>query len=141
MTIGTATAVSACDRCALLVLYAEYNRALDAGNAAAWADTFTDDGIFEHPSAHFVGRIELERFVRQRTTKLDSHPCSHQRHWNDAIEFRADGVRANGSCCLLVSGIRRETNHPEVVATGRYTDELVKRDNGWRFRRRRLQVD
>jgi hypothetical protein len=141
MSSGNGTAAPDCDRCALIALYAEYNRAIDSGEATTWADTFTHDGVFEHPSANFVGRRELERFIRERTAKLGAHPCSHQRHWNDVLDVQLDGIRASGSCRLLVSGIRTDTNRPEVLATGRYTDELVKGENGWRFRRRRLKLD
>ena len=136
-----AKSACACDRCALIALYSAYNRAIDAGDAAAWAQTFTDDGAFEHPSRHFVGRVALEQFITQRAAKLGSHPCSHQRHWNDGIELHVNGARALGNCRLLLSGMHRDTGRTEVVTTGRYSDELVKDDLGWRFCRRHLQVD
>lgn len=141
MSYGNGTAALACDRCALVALYAAYNHAIDTGDAPNWAQTFADDGIFEHPSANFVGHSELERFIRERNAKLAAHPCSDQRHWNDPIDLNIQSTRASGTCRLLVSGMRRDTNRPEVLATGYYIDELVKGEKGWRFRRRRLKLD
>lgn len=133
--------LNAQERLDILALYAEYNRTIDSGDAAAWARTFAEDGVFQHPSRDFVGRPELEGFVRDRTPKLATHPCASQRHWNDAITVEDNTGNVTGSCQLIVWGLSRDTSKPEVIARGRYADELVKSNSGWRFRRRTLRIE
>lgn len=128
------------DHLAILALCAEYNRSLDAGEAAAWAATFTEDGVFHHPARSYASTAELRRFAEERTAKFDTNPIADQRHWNDPVVLSGDGDRASGSCNLLVAGVDRESGRPAVVARGRYEDRLVKTSAGWRFAERRLTI-
>ena len=52
------------DRFAVHELVARYNKAIDTGDATGWADTFTEDGVFDGIAGLFSGRAELEGFVR-----------------------------------------------------------------------------
>jgi hypothetical protein len=133
--------ITANDRLEILALYAEYNRTIDAGDSSAWACTFIEEGVFHHPAQDFAGREQLKRFIKERTSKMAAHLCIDQRHWNDAISLKGTESEATGSCLLLVAGRRRDTGKPEVVARGRYVDDLVKVASGWRFRCRTLRVD
>jgi hypothetical protein len=139
--LQSSATLGAADELAIRKLYAVYCQTLDAGIAAAWAQTFVAEGSFHHPAATFTGRAELERFVRERSGKLGSHPVVRQRHWNDRIGLCGGGDGATGECDLLVAGMHRETGRPEVVAQGRYEDRLVRTSEGWRFSERRLLVE
>ncbi len=128
------------DKLAILALYAEYNRTIDAGDAAAWARTFVEGGACQHPTRTLSGPAELESFVTARAAKMATHPIDRQRHWNDAIAVDGAGERATGSCDLLVAGIERETGKASALALGSYADELVKVSSAWLFRQRTLRL-
>lgn len=128
------------DHLAILALYAEYNRTIDAGDAASWARTFHEAGVFHHPSRAFDGRVQLEAFVAGRVERLATHDVVHQRHWNDEIAVVGSDDRATGRCLLLIAGVDRSTLKPVVVAMGSYVDELVKVGNRWLFQQRTLRV-
>jgi hypothetical protein len=130
--------IKSSDHVAILALYAEYNRALDAGDIEGWLATFVEDGAFHHPSRSYVGTAELREFVTTRTAKFSSNPVIDLRHWNDAIDLRDNGGRIRGSCRLLVAGVTRHTGKPEVVARGQYEDMVERVSDGWRFKERRL---
>ncbi len=125
---------------AILALYAEYNRTIDAGDAASWASTFLEDGVFHHPSRRFCGHSELEEFVRARVEKLAAHDVIHQRHWNDEISLSGAGDLVHGQCLLIVAGVDRDSHKPSAVAMGSYVDEIVKVGLQWRFKQRALRV-
>ncbi|MBB1632495.1 MULTISPECIES: nuclear transport factor 2 family protein [Cupriavidus] len=129
-----------CDKLEIIALYAAYNRAIDGGDAAAWARTFVENGVFEHPMRGYRGTTQLEGFVLERTEKLATHPVAHQRHWNDALRLDGDGGIATGTCDLIVAGVKRDTAAPLVLASGSYRDELVKVGTEWRFSKRTLQL-
>jgi hypothetical protein len=126
------------DRVAILAIYGEYNRAIDAGDVAAWVETWTSDGVFAHPSRNYTGALELRGFLASRGDSMGAHPVAEQRHWNAEIEFGASTVGALGRCLLLVAGVERASGRPVVVARGHYEDRLVYLRGSWRFARRNL---
>ena len=63
-------ALTAADHIDIQQLYARYNEAIDAGNAEAWADTFTADGAFNT----FKGRTGLIEFMAQWTGRMNGTP-------------------------------------------------------------------
>jgi ketosteroid isomerase-like protein len=128
----------ASEQLAIYSLYAEYNRAIDVGDADAWVATWTDEGVFEHPARRYDGHQELRAFVESRTAGLASHAVSNQRHWNADLVVRADGGQATGGCLLLVAGTHRRSGTAMVVARGRYDDALLRVGGAWRFGRRAL---
>jgi hypothetical protein len=132
--------IDAHDQMAILKLYAEYNRTIDAGDVSGWLMTFVDDGVFYHPSRRYSGRIELSIFITSRSNQLGTNPVAALMHWNDPIVISAGADYVQGSCRLLVAGILRETGKPEVVARGRYQDSLIRSHGGWHFKERRLEL-
>jgi hypothetical protein len=128
------------DKLEILELYNSYNKSIDGGDTFAWANTFTDDGVFAHPVREYRGRAELERFVQERSEKLPAHPIIEQQHWNKEIRLEGGSVDATGTCGVLVVGVDRSTGKLAIVVHGLYRDELVKVDSSWRFRSRALQV-
>lgn len=128
------------DELAIRALYAAYNRAIDAGDAIAWADTFVENGVFHHPAHSWAGQEQLRQFVNERTSGFGSHPIKNQRHWNDGLTIAIDQDQATGSCDLLVAGLSRTDATPKIAALGRYEDVLERTASGWRFVERRLTV-
>jgi uncharacterized protein (TIGR02246 family) len=117
-------------------LFVDYGRHLDAGDVAAYADLFADDGeILLGPIGRAKGRaaiIELMTTVKARARTPSFHLVT-----NPVI--RLDGDRATGE--VLWTVIRPDASgRLEVAMFGRHEDELVRERGRWRFLRRRGRV-
>ena len=127
--------LSADDRMAILDLAARYNHAIDLGNPDAWADTFTDDGIFEvkgRPPT--VGRAALVEFCKQSNSRgLNS------RHWN--TNPVVDGSGDSASLQVYLQLVRQTDQGHQVQVSGIYRDQLKKVSGAWKFAHRTLTVD
>ncbi len=128
------------DQFDILALYEQYNHAIDAADASAWAATYTEDGVFDSPRATVSGRAALEQYVRAREASPAAQAVRPERHWNADIRIVGEGTQASGSCLLLLSGIQVETGKTVVITSGSYTDALVKTASGWRFVRRTVRT-
>lgn len=113
-------------------LYAQYNHAIDAGDAEAWAGTFTPDGSFNK----FVGHDALVGFIQQWREKMNG---ASRRHWNTNLRIVPSPDGANGSVFLMLVDV--STRPPSIIMTGSYTDTLVKTASGWRFKTRQTKND
>jgi hypothetical protein len=132
------------DRLDIMELLARYNHAIDGllpDPAEAWADTFTDDGVFEtvghyDPPTVLRGRKELVAFAAnvQETRPRQGY------HWNNNVIIEGDGDEARETCYLRTA--RALIGGPEEVGvTGVYRDELRKVAGRWRFTRRVITFD
>lgn len=113
-------------------LYAHYNKAIDSGDAEAYAATFTPDGVFNTYNGHdeLVGFIN--RYVETMNGKL-------RRHWNTNLVIDGDGKTANGFVYLMMLDLTQQP--PAISTTATYTDLLVKTKDGWRFTKRMTTAD
>jgi actinorhodin biosynthesis protein ActVIA len=113
-------------------LYATYNHSIDSGDAQAWAGTFTPDGTFNK----FAGHDQLVGFIAQWKEKMNG---GNRRHWNTNLRIvpSKDGAEASVFLMLLDVG----TKPASIVATGMYSDTLVKTAAGWRFKSRQTKMD
>ena len=118
------------DRMAILDLCAEYNYAIDTGASAKWADTFTEDGLFEGGVGTARGRAALIAFSDKFHT--DYPGCMHM---TDNHLFEPDGAVMKHKCFLSFQ-VPREGG-TQIVLVG-YQDELVRVAGAWRFRSRRV---
>jgi hypothetical protein len=114
-------------------LYAKYNHAIDSGNAEVWADTFTDDGVF---NTRFKGRDQLMGFIKTWRERMNG---ANRRHWNSNLLLAGTNEGADGSVYLMLWDIGAKPQ--AVVSTGMYEDKLVKTKSGWRFKSRVVKGD
>jgi SnoaL-like domain len=113
-------------------LYSTYNHAIDAGDGEAWAATFTPDGTFNK----FAGHDQLVGFIQQWKEKMNG---GNRRHWNTNLRILPSKDGASASVFLMLVDVG--TKPPSIVATGMYTDTLVKTASGWRFKTRQTKMD
>jgi len=113
-------------------LYAKYNHALDSGDAVAWADTYTADGVFRKTT---VGRDALMKFVEN----FSKSSGGAFRHWVSNLTLVGTTEGADGSVYLTLwnMGVKPQA----IVTTGIYIDKLVKTPAGWRFKTRDIKGD
>ena len=109
-------------------LYAKYNHAIDSGNAEAYADTFTPDGVFNGNA----GRDDLIKFFK--VTWVGRMNVANRQHWNTNLMINGDAKSAKGSVYLMLVDL--STKPVSIMAMAMYDDELVKTPQGWRFTKR-----
>lgn len=130
--LASADALSTQDYIDIEQLYAQYNHAIDSGDAEAWAATFTPDGAFNK----FVGHDALVGFIQQWKEKMNG---ANRRHWNTNLRITPSNDGANGAVFLMLVDV--STKPPSIIMTGSYTDTLVKTASGWRFKTRQTKND
>ena len=124
--------LTAMDYIEIQQLYARYNEAIDAGDAEAFADTFTPDGAFNT----FKGRQGLIDFMAQWTGRLNG---ANRRHWNTNLIITPSSEGATGSVYLILLDV--SVRPPAIASTARFSDTLVKTARGWRFKTRTTRAD
>jgi len=123
--------LTAADYAEINQLYASYNLALDAGDAEAWADVFTEDGVFGNSE----GRAGLVEFA----TGFHGQQQGNARHWNANVHVTATADGAEGTCYLMLWNVG--TRPASLIVSGIYHDTLAKTAKGWRFTSRRVEAD
>lgn len=120
------------DELDIMDVLARYNHAIDSGDAEAWADTFTADGLFEGSRDTVKGRAELLEFVRNRDPEV------RIRHWNNNVLIEGDGDDASMRVYLLSLDV---SGPPKLRSSGVYHDTLKRVDGQWKFSHRRVVPD
>jgi hypothetical protein len=119
--------LSADDYVEIQQLYAQYNNAIDSGDAEGYAGTFIPEGVFNT----FNGHDALVGFIHRWR---DNMKGANMRHWNSNLLITATPDGASGSVYLLLVDV---SVRPPVIATAaKYEDQLVKTPQGWRFKKR-----
>lgn len=131
-------ALDVSDRFEIHELVARYNKAIDTGDAAGWADTFTEDGVFDGIAGVFTGRAELEGFVRDYVTDPQFADWAASQHWTTNLVIDGDGGRAG--VFAHVKMVKPEPGGGRIILVGWYEDEVVKLEGAWRFRRRTVRA-
>ena len=127
--------LSADDRLEIAEVIARYCYAIDQRRWDGFVELFTEDCRldFGEVMGVFEGRDGLRRF----TTTMSGLDLV-MRHYTTNVVVRGEGERARADSYVLAitgSGAGRSQ------ATGRYEDELVKRDGRWRIHVRRAIIE
>jgi hypothetical protein len=127
-------ALTADDRLEILNLLGKYNFAIDFGEAEAWADTFTGDGIFESPLSTASGRDALVAFAQAGAA------AKGVRHWVNNVVIDGHGNHATANVYLVLWQMGNEGG-PQSLVAGRYSDTLTKVAGAWKFKHRKVTFD
>jgi uncharacterized protein (TIGR02246 family) len=123
------------DRTEIRELTARYGRFFDDGDTESFAATFTEDGSMEvNGSRVALGRKELADMCANTPWGV--------MHVTVDPTIEVDGDKAVQEVTILVVQRAKSMKEPSrVVGSGRYTDELVRTSDGWRFARRTVVLD
>lgn len=135
----TLRAERACER--LVIRYAHL---IDLGDAAAVADLFTEDAVWQGPSRRWAGRERIRRGFASRermVRRVSRHVCS-------PILITVSGEReAAGLTYVMLFGADDDWLHDEDAAlpvdrfsVGEYHDRFRLDGDEWRFTARRSYV-
>jgi uncharacterized protein (TIGR02246 family) len=112
------------DRLAIRELVALYDRAIDDGDAAAWAACFTEDGVWDAGAVKVEGRDALEAFRGAR------HACAN-------FDVEGDGDEARLRCDNLM--LRPGDAGVTAFWAADYDDRVRRVDGRWLFASRRTR--
>jgi hypothetical protein len=121
--------------------YVDQARAIDGGEAGAWARTFTPDGSFTSPSVggRISGTDALERFAAGYARGPEQ--ARQYRHWSGQLDAHwedEDTVSASRYGMLL--GID-PGEQPRLLRSSVHRDRLVRRHGWWRVLSRVIEPD
>ena len=121
------------DTVEILQLYSRYNTAIDTGDSKGFAGCFVAEGVFDSGMGVQTGHESIAAFAKQTHDNMPG-----MRHDATNIVVDGQGDRATGSAFLI--GYLVDGGH-KVIVTGRYSDELTRTAEGWRFTKRVFKAD
>ena len=120
-------------------LLEEYARCLDAGDHAAYADLFTEEGELHAQLGVAKGRAAIRELLDARL-KGDGAPRRTAFHQVGNATIDVDGDRATSRVMWLYV-THDDANYPLTLQVGHYDDLLEREDGRWRFARRTITRD
>ncbi|HVW45177.1 MAG TPA: nuclear transport factor 2 family protein [Amycolatopsis sp.] len=129
------------DRLAVLDLYARQSHAIDGGDAAGWAATFTPGGSFESPTYRLVatGTAELTAFAADSNSAALARG-EQLRHWISAVVLSHAGEDALAAQAYLLI-IATSSAGSRIDRSVRLVDDLRRVDGEWLVTRRKVLRD
>jgi hypothetical protein len=130
-------ALSAEDVLDIQQLVARYGYVLDNGAEAgkAYADLFTDDGVFASPQATVSGREALLKFA---SGHRPGQGPAYVRNFATNVKLEPTATGARGRVYGVVIAIGENGQPSSVFAGGHFEDSYAKTPAGWRFKRRQF---
>jgi 3-phenylpropionate/cinnamic acid dioxygenase small subunit len=114
-------------------LCARYNRYADLADGENYAELFTEDAEF-HIVGNRVYRGRTEIAAACAATQVTVHITT-----DPLMEFHGDTATQRSRTISVYRALDGSKN--EFVASGWYIDELKRAPEGWRFFRRRVELD
>lgn len=130
------------DRAAIEQLIFSYSHFVDARLPEAWASTFAPDGRFEFSDPRGGGRVnvlqgraQLADFVREARAR-GVHFSTH--FVGDTLMVQTAPGRVHARSAVIVAMRQDQPGaKDELQGVGVYDDEIIKTDEGWKFKSRR----
>ncbi len=118
-------------------LFVDYGEHLDAGDFAAYAALFAEDGeVLLGPYGRARGRDEIERLV----TRVLGEQVGSTFHIVSSPRVRLDGDTATATVMWTVAALG-DDGLARLTMVGHHVDELVREAGEWRFQRRKGVVN
>lgn len=118
-------------------LLTEFAWRVDNGAGATVAALFTEDATIETPHFSLKGRAEIDRWFTERSARGDR---LSRHYWtNLRLTPDGDGYLAEANVMTAV-GAPPAPQQGAALVLGHSTDQVVRVQDGWRFRSRRLTV-
>ncbi len=121
-------------------LVARYNANADSGRFDEVVELFMPDAVLELPDEVHEGRAAIAAmFASVRDRVIASAPTGvkpHLRHYTSTLQIDVDDPAHARSRCYFAVLMPHGLDH-----WGRYVDDFVRTDGGWRFARRRVTTD
>ena len=132
------------DRAQIEKLMWQYIRALDTGNAEAYAAAFTPDGQFGSGANATKGRDALKKMIsdfRKRTADNEAktgvkRPPMYHVIANSYLQFVDKDHARLEAYWMTVSAAAGANNPSRVLGAGREVDELVRMNGQWLIKTR-----
>ena len=126
------------DRAEIEELMWRYTRALDTGDAEAYAATYTEDGQFGTGPNATKGHAALKAMIEGVGGGGGGPQMLYHMTANSHIEF-IDEDNARLHAYYITTAPANDGNPSRIVAIGRSVDTLVRTSDGWRIRIRDVQ--
>ena len=121
------------DYVAIRQLNATYNRYADLADGKSYSSLFTEDAEFNIVGeGSYVGREQIAARCNATTTAV---------HVTTEPELDINGDIAQQRVRMLTVLQDGNGTRNEFVASGWYIDELKRTEEGWRYHRRRVELD
>ena len=118
---------------AIREVMARYCFALDDGRFADMAALFTEDGTWDTAFGKGTGHADIEALVRRiRGTA----PRPRAIHHVTNLVIKLEGVTAK--CFSNWMTVQNSDQGPKIESAGSYSDDLVKQNDQWQFRYRKI---
>jgi ketosteroid isomerase-like protein len=127
------------DRFGIFDLFARYAWAYDCGDAQAYAETFTTDGVLaDENDLRAVGRPAIAEAIK---TFFDMRGLDVWQHHNDHLHIQGDGAQCTVHSYWAVLAHRRSDDGFGVSTLGWYISRCRKVDGVWLFAERTFYMD
>ena len=131
------------DKLEILDLIGRYSHGADGNEPTAYADVFTDDGVFQGRSGQpdeiiYRGRDEILAFVSGVHAQRGNRQSRHHQSTTIFLEMTADRAKTR---TYLLTTAATEGFPPQVGLTSIYEDDIVRTDHGWRMKYRKIYPD
>ena len=124
------------DRLALQDLSAQYARAVDRRDYAAYVALFTTDGVLCGPGYAMKAHGEIEKGIRLIEQYETTQHCVH----NQLVDVHGD--TASGETYCVARHVYEKAGMKRKLDMGvRYQDQYRREQGTWRFARRELVLD
>jgi hypothetical protein len=123
------------DKIAIQELSNTHVKHLDNHDVEAWADCWVSDGQFIATYGTFTGHEAIKEFIRGH---IAAGKEDGARHVMTNYVIEGDGDEATIYCLVVKIQVEKP---PFIIASGVYTDVVVRTPEGWRFKSRQLDVD
>ncbi|MFE3081736.1 nuclear transport factor 2 family protein [Nocardia tengchongensis] len=110
-------------------------RSLDNHDVDSWLGAWVPDGKFIATYGTFVGHDAIREFINGH---IAAGKEDGARHLMTNYTVDGDGKTATATCTVTKLQV---VEPPFIIATGIYTDVLVRTEAGWKFQSRRLDID